>query len=84
MIQHLKALFMVTAVFPSCARNDAAVLAEAFMVSAPSTSDVIHINYSVNKQKVNECTGRTSLCKMATLYTQQLYPYNCGKLYLQE
>ncbi len=34
------------------------------------------MKYSIKKQKVSERTGRTSLSNMATLHTQQLYPYS--------
>ncbi len=72
---------------PARARSDAVTLAEELMVSASRTAEFsktpegVHMKYSVNKQQINECAGRASLSNMATLYTQQLYPYNCGKLY---
>ncbi len=46
---------------------------------SPNRQEGVHKKYSVNKQQVNECTGRTLLSNMPILYTQQLYPYNCGK-----
>ncbi len=82
-----KALFVVATVFFASAGSDTVALAQEFMVSTSHTAvfseapESIHTKYSVNKQQVNKCTGRTSLSNMATLDTQQLYPYNCGKLY---
>ncbi len=40
-----------------------------------------HTKYSVNKKQVFECMERTPLSNIATLYTQQLHPYNGGKSY---
>ncbi len=37
--------------------------------------------YSVNKQRVSKWTGWTSSSNMATLYTPQFYPDDCGKLF---